>query len=82
MKDDEATVTLFACHTAEGLAMACRAHAKSWQMPCPVGLYFQCLFSILGDGRCGKIEAEDWESVMKVVEEDVADDSAGACDPG
>ena len=84
MKSDEVTVTLYACHTAEGFAKACRDHAEGglWPAPCPVGWLFACPFSILGNGRCGKIEAEDWESVMNVVEEDVADDSAGACDAG
>ena len=64
MKSDEATVTLYAMHTAEGLAKACRNHAdNSWQ-PCAVGWYFACPLTHLGNGRCGNIEAKDWEGVM------------------
>ena len=70
MKIDEATVTLFVCHTSEGLARACREHAVNWRQPCPVGWYFVCPLVHLGDGRCVKIRAEDWEAVTQTSGED------------
>ena len=30
MKSDATTVTLYACHTAEGLARACHENAEHW----------------------------------------------------
>ena len=76
MKSDKVTVTLYACHTAEGLAQACRDHANVWSMRCPVGWYFACPLAHLGDGRCGKVEAKDWEAVMVEVEDEDADSDA------
>ena len=75
MQDDEATVTLYAMHTAEGFAEACRDHAEDgpWPAPCPVGWLFACPLTHLGDGRCAKVEAKDWEAVMV----EVGDDSRG-----
>ena len=70
MKSDAVTVTLYAIHTAKGLAKACRGHADSGCQPCPVGWYFACPLVHLGDGRCGKIKAEDWEAVMQEVHGD------------
>ena len=70
MKCDAVTVTLNAIHTAEGLAIACRGHADSGCQPCPVGWYFACPLLHLGDGRCAKITAEDWETVMQEVQDD------------
>lgn len=70
MKSDTVTIKLFVCHTAEGLARACRAHAENVFLSCPVGWYFACPLIHLGDGRCGKIKAEDWEAVMTFGEED------------
>ena len=76
MKSDKVTVTLYACHTAEGLAQACRDHANVWSMRCPVGWYFACPLAHLGDGRCAKIEAKDWEAVMVEVEDEPAGNRA------
>ena len=70
MKSDEATVTLYACHTAEGLAKACRDHAGNGWLPCTVGWYLGCPLIRLGDGRCAKVEAKDWEAVMNQGEHD------------
>ena len=70
MKCDAVTVTLNAIHTAEGLAIACRGHADSGCQPCPVGWYFACPLLHLGDGRCAKVTAEDWENVMQEVQDD------------
>lgn len=64
MKSDTATVTLYACHTAEGLAIACRAHAENVFQSCPVGWYFACPLLRDGSRRCAKITAKDWEAVM------------------
>lgn len=63
MKSDTVTITLYVAHTSEGLAKACRDHAENIFYPCPVGWYFACPLYKLGDGRCGKIKAEDWEAV-------------------
>ena len=63
MKSDTVTIKLFVCHTAEGLAKACRDHAGNCFQPCTVGWYFACPLAHLGDGRCAKIKAEDWEAV-------------------
>ena len=70
MKSDKITVTLYACHTAEGLAKACHENAEHWWGRCPVGMHFQCPLAHLGDWRCGKIKAKDWESVMVEVQDD------------
>lgn len=70
MKSDTVTITLFVCHTSEGLARACREHAVNLFYPCPVGWYFACPLYKLGDGRCGKVEAKDWEGVMQEVQND------------
>ena len=70
MKSDKVTVTLYASHTAEGLAQACRDFADYGWPRCPVGWYFACPLVHLGDGRCGKIKAEDWEAVMQEVQDD------------
>ena len=70
MKCDAVTVTLNAIHTAEGMARACRDYAENGWPRCPVGWYFQCPLIRLGDGRCGKIKAEDWEAVMQEVQDD------------
>jgi hypothetical protein len=70
MKSDTVTVSLFAMHTAEGLAQACHAHAENVFHSCPVGWYFACPLVRLGNGRCGKITAKDWESVMVEVQDD------------
>ena len=70
MKSDTVTVTLYACHTAEGLAQACRDHANVWSMRCPVGWFFACPLIHLGDGRCAKITADDWEAIMQEVQDD------------
>ena len=42
MKSDTVTITLFVCHTAEGLAKACRDHAENVFRPCAVGWFFAC----------------------------------------
>jgi len=73
MKSDEVTVTLYACHTAEGLARACRDHADNGWLPCTVGWYLGCPLVHLGDGRCGKVEAKDWEAVMKTRKKESTD---------
>ena len=65
MKSDSVTIKLFVCHTSEGLAKACRDHADNCFQPCPVGWYFACPLYKLGDGRCRKITAEDWEAVTQ-----------------
>ena len=71
MRSDEATVTLYVCHTAEGLAKACRDHAENVFRPCAVGWYFACPLGRLGDRQwCGKVEAKDWEAAMTFGEED------------
>ena len=70
MKSDTVTIKLFVCHTSEGLAKACRDHADNCFQPCPVGWYFACPLYKLGDGRCGKVEAKDWEAVMTFGEDD------------
>lgn len=70
MKNNKITVTLYACRTAEGLAKACHENAEHWWGRCPVGMHFQCPLTHLGDGRCGKIKAEDWEAVMQEVQDD------------
>lgn len=59
-------VTLEACRTAEGLAMSCHEKAGHWWGRCPVGLHFDCPLATLGDGRCAKVTAQDWEAVMTV----------------
>ena len=64
MKSDEVTVTLYACRTAEGLAKACNESAEHWWSRCPVGMHFDCPLAVLGDGRCAKVTAKDWEAVM------------------
>lgn len=70
MKSDEITVTLYVLHTAAGLAKACRDHAGNRWLPCTVGWYLGCPLIQLGDGRCGKVTAKDWESVMEEVQDD------------
>lgn len=70
MKSDTVTVTLYAIHTSEGLAKACRDFADYGWPRCPVGWYFACPLMHLGDGRCGKIEARDWEAVMQEVQDE------------
>jgi hypothetical protein len=70
MKSDEVTVTLFAIHTAEGMARACRDYAKNGWPRCPVGWHFQCPLVRFGDGRCAKVNAKDWEAVMQEVQDD------------
>ena len=70
MKSDKATVTLYAAHTAEGLAKVCRDHGGTRWYPCAVGLFFHCPLAHLGDGRCSKVKAKDWEAVMTFGEED------------
>jgi hypothetical protein len=71
MKSDTVTITLFVCHTAEGLAQACRDHAQNVFRPCAVGWFFACPLGRLGDRQwCGKVEAKDWEAVMEEVEDD------------
>lgn len=70
MKSDTVTITLYVAHTSDGLAKACRDHAENIFYPCPVGWYFACPLYKLGDGRCGKVEAEDWEAVMQEVQDD------------
>ena len=71
-------VTLEACRTAEGLAMSCRESAKHWWARCPVGMHFDCPLAALGDGRCAKVEAKDWEAIMtvKADSEEEADDES------
>lgn len=64
MKSDEVTVTLYAAHTAEGLAGVCREHGKTHWYPCAVGLFFHCPLVNIGEGQCAKVEAKDWEAVM------------------
>lgn len=64
MKSDEATVTLYVAHTAEGLAKVCRDHGDTRWYPCTVGLFLHCPLTHLGDGRCSKVKAKDWEAVM------------------
>ena len=71
MKSDTVTITLFVCHTAEGLAKACRDHAANVFRPCAVGWFFACPLGSLGDRQwCGKVEAKDWEAVIEEVEDD------------
>ena len=71
MKSDTVTITLFVCHTAEGLAQACRDHAQNVFRSCAVGWFFACPLGRLGDRQwCGKVEAKDWEAVMEEVEDD------------
>jgi hypothetical protein len=70
MKCDTVAVTLFAVNTAEGMARACRDYAENGWPRCPVGWYFVCPLVHLGDGRCGKVEAKDWEAVMQEVQDD------------
>lgn len=70
MKSDTVTVTLYALHTAEGLAKACRDFADYGWPRCPVGNYFACPLIHLGDGRCAKITADDWEAIMREVQDD------------
>jgi len=70
MKSDLATIKLFGCHTSEGLAKACREHADNVLYPCPVGWYFACPLVHLGDKRCGKVEAKDWEALPQEVQDD------------
>ena len=70
MKNDKITVTLYACRTAEGLAKACHENAEHWWGRCPVGMHFQCPLAHLGDGRCAKITADDWEAIMREVQDD------------
>lgn len=65
MKSDVATVTLYAAHTAEGLAKACHDHAENVFRPCAVGWFFACPLRCPGDRPwCAKVEAKDWEAVM------------------
>lgn len=65
MKSDTFTITLFVCHTAEGLAEVCRDHAKNVFHPCAVGWYVACPLGCPGDRQwCAKVEAKDWEAVM------------------
>lgn len=75
MKSDEVTVTLYATHTAEGLVKACRDYAENGWPRCPAGWFFACPLIHLGDGRCAKITAEDWEAVMVEVAVDGRADS-------
>jgi len=70
MKSDAVTVTLNAIHTSKGLAKACREFADFGWPRCPVGWYFACPLLHLGDGRCAKVTAEDWENVMQEVQDD------------
>ena len=78
MQSDKVTVTLYACSTSEGLAKACHENTEHWWARCPVGMHFDCPLATLGDGRCAKIEAKDWEAVMTVKagsKEDTDDES-------
>lgn len=74
MKSDKATVTLYAAHTAEGLAKACHDHAENVFHPCAVGWFFACPLRCPGDRLwCAKVEAKDWEAVMVEVNDANAD---------
>ena len=64
MKSDTVTVTLYALHTAEGLAKACRDFADYGWPRCPVGNFFACPLLRDGSKRCEDITAKDWDAVM------------------
>lgn len=73
MKSDKVTVTLYACHTAEALAKACRTHGETRWYPCTVGHYFHCPLAVRSAWQCAMVKAKDWESVMVEADDANAD---------